>query len=111
MKRSISTAALAVVIALGAACNRSAAPSPTPAANAPGHAATAEAQIPAMTVADLAAALEQPGSVFVYDANGRERYEQGHVPGARHVGHDEVTASVLPPDRNARLVFYCYNEH
>ena len=112
MVRPIDSVALAAVLALGAACSRSAAPAPAPRGAAPAHAApTAEAEIPAMSVADLAAALERRDTVAVYDANGAERYAQGHVPGARHVGHDEVTAAVLPQDRATRLVFYCYNEH
>ncbi len=112
MTRFSSTAALAVALALGAACNRSAAPAPAPTNAASSHAApSAEAEIPAMSVADLAAAIERHDAVAVYDANGAERYAQGHIPGARHVGHDQVTAAVLPQDRAARLVFYCYNEH
>jgi len=112
MTRVSSMIALAVALALGAACNRSAAPAPAPANPASAHAtAPAEAEIPAMSVADLAAALERHDTVAVYDANGAERYAQGHLPGARHVGHDQVTAAVLPQDRATRLVFYCYNEH
>lgn len=112
MTRFSSTVSLAAALALVAACNRSAAPAPTPARASPGHAAApAEAEIPAMSVADLAAALERHDTVAVYDANGPERYAQGHIPGARHVGHDQVTAAVLPQDRGTRLVFYCYNEH
>ncbi len=99
---------LAAALAL-AACNRSSTPQPAP--NAPAHAAAAERELPAMTVAELAGMLERRETVAIYDANGRERYEQGHIPGARYVGHDAVTAAVLPQDRATRLVFYCYNEH
>jgi hypothetical protein len=94
-------------LVLGLACHRSAPLGARTAVSTP----STEAQIPAMTVDELAAALERPGTVAVYDANTRERYEQGHIPTARHVGHDEVTPSVLPADRGMRLVFYCYNEH
>ena len=79
------------------------------AANGPSAEHTAE--IPAMTLDQLATMLVQHEQVAVYDANRRERYEQGHIPGAVHVGHDEVTAAVLPRDHGARLVFYCANEH
>lgn len=72
---------------------------------------TAEREIPGMTVDELAGMIDRHEAVAVYDANGRERYERGHIPGARYVGHDEVTAAMLPPDRATRLVFYCYNEH
>jgi 3-mercaptopyruvate sulfurtransferase SseA len=72
---------------------------------------TAEREIPGMTVDELAGMIDRREAVAVYDANGRERYERGHIPGARYVGHDEVTAAMLPQDRATRLVFYCYNEH
>jgi rhodanese-related sulfurtransferase len=36
-------------------------------------------------------------------------YEQRHIPGARWVRYDGVTADVLPSDRSAALVFYCAN--
>lgn len=98
---------LATLLALG--CSR-----PTPAAqgapNAPAQ-ASAEREIPGMTVDELAGMIDRHEAVAVYDANGRERYERGHIPGARFVGHDQVTADVLPQDRSTRLVFYCYNEH
>ena len=56
--------------------------------------------------------FEDAGIIERHDfREGRARYEQGHIPGARWVGHDEVTAAALPADRNARVVFYCYNEH
>lgn len=113
MKPFVSPVALAAVLTVGAACSRASAPSPAaarPSATA-GQDSRVEAEIPSMSVAELAAALETPGSVFVYDANGPERYERGHIPTARHVGHDAVTAAMLPPDRGSRLVFYCYNEH
>lgn len=101
-----STMALAALLALG--CSRPATPSQGGARTATQQ---AEREIPAMTVDELAGMLDRHEAVAIYDANGRERYERGHIPGARFVGHDEVTAAVLPQDRAARLVFYCYNEH
>jgi hypothetical protein len=103
LRRTVPVLAL---LALG--CSRAATPSQG-AATPP--AATAEREIPGMTVDELAGMLDRHEAVAIFDANGRERYEQGHLPGARHVGHDQVTAAMLPPDRGARLVFYCYNEH
>lgn len=100
---------LAALLAL-LGCSRAATPS-----QGNGHAAHAssagERELPGMTVDELAGMLDRREAVAVFDANGRERYERGHIPGARYVGHDEVTAAVLPPDRGTRLVFYCYNEH
>ena len=106
MRLRTTVPALAL-LALG--CNRAATPSHG------GSQATAqpaaERRVPGMTVDELAGMLDRREAVAVYDANGRERYERGHIPGARFVGHDEVTAAMLPQDRAARLVFYCYNEH
>lgn len=105
----------ALACALGAACSR---PAPTPQATPASGASAANgtpvehtAEIPSMTLDQLATMLTNHEQVAVYDANGRERYEAGHIPSAVHVGHDEVTAAVLPPDHGARLVFYCANEH
>lgn len=105
--RFLTTVPVLALLALG--CNRASTPSngATP-ATAP---STAEREIPGMTVDELAGMLDRRETVAVYDANGRERYERGHIPGARFVGHDEVTAAMLPQDRATRLVFYCYNEH
>lgn len=63
-----------------------------------------------MSVDELAGMLSRNETVYVFDNNGRERYVQGHVPTARWVSYDAVSASVLPEDRAARLVFYCANE-
>lgn len=48
----------------------------------------------------------KPGVVFL-DVNEPEIYEQGHVPGAVWVT-DEHLEHFLPRDKNATLVFYCY---
>ncbi len=66
--------------------------------------------MPELTIDALSAMIDRGESVAVFDANGRPRYEEGHIPGARYVGHDAVTAEMLPPDRATPLVFYCYNE-
>jgi hypothetical protein len=102
MRQAFVVAALALALGAPSACRRSA---------AQGHAASAEREIPPMTVDELATMLLRHETVGVYDANGRGRYEQGHIPSARHVGHDPVTAAMLPQDRATRLVFYCANEH
>lgn len=104
----MSRTALLALLALGCSRGATSAQGGTHAATQPG---AAEREIPGMTVDELAGMLDRREAVAVYDANGRERYERGHIPGARFVGHDEVTAAVLPQDRGTRLVFYCYNEH
>lgn len=62
-----------------------------------------------LTLAQVEAQLGQP-NVFLFDANPREFYQHGHLPGAAWVKFDGVTADVLPSDREATLIFYCANE-
>ena len=50
------------------------------------------------------------GKTFIFDNNDRDRYAKGHVPTARWVDFDAVTANDLPQDKTATLVFYCSNE-
>ncbi|MDP3275446.1 MAG: rhodanese-like domain-containing protein [Deltaproteobacteria bacterium] len=97
-------AAAMSVLALSAACSRkSDAATPT-------SGTAAEQAMPELTVDALSAMIERHETVAIFDANGRERYEEGHIPGARHVGHDRLTAQNLPADHSTPLVFYCYNE-
>jgi hypothetical protein len=49
-------------------------------------------------------------NVYVFDNNPKKKYEAGHVPGAKWVDFDQVTASDLPGDKAATLIFYCANE-
>lgn len=62
-----------------------------------------------VTVAEVAAMLEKNETVFVFDANGRESYLKGHIPGAQWIQYDVVTSADLPESKDAKLVFYCYN--
>jgi hypothetical protein len=50
-------------------------------------------------------------ALFIYDNNHKERWQQSHIPGAKWLDSDKVTAADLPQDKNATLVFYCANEH
>ena len=58
-------------------------------------------------VADLIAKRD----VDVFDNNGKDVWQKGHVPGARWVAFNEVKESDLPKDHSRKLVFYCANEH
>jgi rhodanese-related sulfurtransferase len=62
-----------------------------------------------LTVSELKALLDQKQPIHLYDANGRDTYLAGHLPGARWVEYDAFEASVLPSSKDARLVFYCWN--
>lgn len=59
-----------------------------------------------MSVEQVRARLGTPG-FHLFDANTRAHWEEGHLPGAVHVGMEGVSAAVLPVDRDATLVFYC----
>lgn len=48
--------------------------------------------------------------VHVFDANPRDIFDKHHVPGAVHIEYDQITASQLPADQLAAVVFYCMNE-
>jgi rhodanese-related sulfurtransferase len=48
------------------------------------------------------------GGVTVFDMNARARWEQAHVPGARHLAVEFGRAD-LPVDTSTALVFYCSN--
>jgi len=50
------------------------------------------------------------GKTFVFDNNSKDSWSSGHVPGARWLDQDNVTAAALPPDKTATLIFYCHNE-
>jgi rhodanese-related sulfurtransferase len=59
-----------------------------------------------VTVEDVARMLGAP-KVAIVDANPREVFDEGHLPGARWYRSGPSLASVLPEDRSAKLVFYC----
>lgn len=44
--------------------------------------------------------------VRVYDVNIDELWVKHHLPGAIHVGNRDL-ATILPADKDTRLVFYC----
>lgn len=58
---------------------------------------------------ELQALIDRQAPVHIYDANGRDSYLDGHVPGAQWIEYDAVAHAGLPSDRGAMLVFYCYN--
>lgn len=58
-------------------------------------------------VADLIAKKD----VDVFDNNGKDVYEKGHVPSAKWVAFNAVKESDLPKDKSRKLVFYCANTH
>jgi rhodanese-related sulfurtransferase len=48
-------------------------------------------------------------SVTVIDVNSRQSWLRAHVPGAINLDPASYGANDLPPDKEARIVFYCSN--
>jgi len=61
-----------------------------------------------LTAAEVDHRRSEP-NFYVFDNNTKERFDEGHVPGAKWVDPSQLTAAVLPADKNATLVFYCAN--
>lgn len=71
---------------------------------------TAAAEPPVLSIDELEKRLaDKPSETFVFDANSEASYKEGHVPHAKWLAFDQVTEARLPSDKNAYLVFYCYN--
>ncbi len=71
---------------------------------------TKEEGLDTLTV-DQVSDLIAKGEVSVFDNNGKDRWQKGHVPTAKWVDIKDVKASDLPQDHSRKLVFYCANEH
>ena len=54
-------------------------------------------------------ALLSTTALFIFDCNEEDMFAEAHVPGAKLLVYDQVTADKLPADPNAMLVFYCYS--
>jgi rhodanese-related sulfurtransferase len=50
------------------------------------------------------------GKTLAFDCNSKDHFAKEHLPGARWVPFDGVTAADLPSDKATTLVFYCANE-
>lgn len=48
---------------------------------------------------------------YVFDNNEPEQFKVAHVPGAKWLNPSDYDAKALPADKNATLVFYCFNPH
>ena len=62
-----------------------------------------------LSVSDVKQMIDRNEAVYLYDANDRQSYLDGHVPGAIWVSYDAVGTADLPAAKDAKLVFYCYN--
>ena len=72
------------------------------------HEQTEHANLPEISVADVAAGIEAK-SLAVYDCNSdKTRKKVGILPGAVLVDDTEAyDAGILPADKSAKIVFYC----
>jgi rhodanese-related sulfurtransferase len=86
-----------------------AAPTPTPAAPAVA-APDSEPKLAALAPAEVQKRLKET-NFFVFDNNQKERFDKGHIPGAKWVNPSEITAATLPANKSATLVFYCADPH
>jgi hypothetical protein len=69
------------------------------------------ADVKTLTVDDVAARIAaNDGKTFVFDNNNQDRYAKGHLPSAKWLKYDAVTAADLPADKGATLIFYCASE-
>jgi rhodanese-related sulfurtransferase len=64
-------------------------------------------QYPDITIPELKEAMSSQ-KVILLDANGTEKWSQGHIPGAIDFTSAKAKLStVLPKDKNALVVAYC----
>jgi 3-mercaptopyruvate sulfurtransferase SseA len=64
-----------------------------------------------LTVEQVAAKIAaKDGKTFVFDNNPKESWTAGHVPGAKWLDDEKVTAADLPANKGATLIFYCHTE-
>ncbi|MEJ7601573.1 MAG: rhodanese-like domain-containing protein [Kofleriaceae bacterium] len=66
------------------------------------------ATVKELTPREVADMLAANRAMTIIDANPREIFDEGHLPGARWLAGDDVQA-VLPADRSSLVVFYCYS--
>ena len=68
-------------------------------------------ELKSLTVDEVAARIAaHDGKTFIFDDNPKKSWVKGHVPGAKWLDQDSVTAADLPTDKTATLIFYCHNE-
>jgi rhodanese-related sulfurtransferase len=61
--------------------------------------------LPMLTVDEVEKLLGQPG-VKIFDVNVPELWEKHHLPGSIFIGEKKL-ATLLPADKETKLVFYC----
>jgi rhodanese-related sulfurtransferase len=72
--------------------------------------AVATGPIAELTPAAVAELIAHEPAATIVDVNPRDIYGKGHLPGAIWMSSSELRLADLPKDRDAKVVFYCYNE-
>jgi rhodanese-related sulfurtransferase len=68
-----------------------------------------ESKYPDISHDALVAAIAAKSAVIL-DANGSDSFKSGHIPGAiDYFTNKDRLSSLLPADKNALIVAYCYN--
>lgn len=97
--------AVALTAPLFAACGGECCDSSS--ANASSSTSKSDSAVKIVTPVELSKLRETTPGMVILDANPKKIFDAGHVPGARFMPDDR---SALPADKNALVVFYCYNE-
>lgn len=85
-----------------AACNHPSATADNASADA------AEPELHTLTVDEVSAKIAaNDGKTYIFDNNSKDHYAEGHLPTAKWVAFNKVTAADLPADKTATLIFYC----
>lgn len=71
--------------------------------------AQSEQGLPGVKDISPQALFDMLGQVQVIDVNEDFTYAEAHVPGAKLLAYDAITADLLPADKSRKLVFYCWS--
>lgn len=64
--------------------------------------------VPLITAQEVHQRLGSP-DFFVFDSSLISQWRRGHIPGSIYVGMDDFDPDLLPKNKRATLVFYCYH--
>jgi len=64
-----------------------------------------------LTRDELQSRITNGGAPILIEALPEKYYAEGHLPGAKHLPHDQVNekAAAVAPDKDAAIVVYCAN--
>lgn len=55
--------------------------------------------------------IESGSTAFILDVRSSEEFNEGHLPGAIHIPHDEIAAQLdkITPASSEELIIYCHS--